>query len=595
MAWKIWFWFAVAILILGCIGALCLKKRGKRKSVTPLHVMLCSVFVSAFVLFCPIYNASFAGEGFQPAKAVLWSLYSTIRLFILEGDLGLVSEYMTSDAGWMYTAYTGYSAILLVLAPFLTFGVVLTFFKNLSARCRYLTGYFKDVYVFSELNEKSVLLAESLKNTHPGRLLVFTDVSDEEGTCSGEMLERTKVIDAICFKKDIHTINFRTHSKRRNLYFFAMREKEEENVEDALKLIERYREIPNTHLYVFATQVEGELLLTAQDKGKIKVRRVNEARSLVNRILYESGETIFKGAITGENGMKHISAVVVGMGSHGTCMVKALSWFCQMDGYGLTLDVFDKDPRVSDRLYVQCPELISERYNGVSVPGEAQYRIRIHGAMATDSRAFAEEIAKLKKATYVLVSLGSDEVNIRAAVYLRMLFERNGAKPVIQAIVYNSDKIKALAGITNYRGQSYDIDFIGDQESACSEAVILNSELEKEALKRHLKWGSEEDFWKYEYNYSSSVASAIHMKVREALGVPGAGKREEDLTEAERAFIEILEHRRWNAYMRSEGYVYSGSSDPASRNDLGKMHHDLVEFELLSEEDKRKDSRVGSR
>ncbi len=595
MAWKICFWLAAAILVLGCVGALCLKKKSKRKNVTPLHIMLCSVFVSAFVLFYPIYNASFTGEVFQPAKAVLWSVYSTIRLFILEGDFGLVSEYMTGDAGWMYTAYTGYSAILLVLAPILTFGVVLTFFKNLSARFRYLTGYFKDAYVFSELNEKSVLLAESLKDTDSGRMLVFTDVSDEEGACSGELLERTKVIEAICFKKDIHTINFRTHSKRRNLYFFAMREKEEENVEDALKLIERYREITNTHLYVFATQVEGELLLTAQDKGKMKVRRVNEARSLVNRILYESGETIFKGAITGENGMKHISAVVVGMGSHGTCMVKALSWFCQMDGYELTLDVFDKDPRVSDRLYVQCPELISERYNGVSVPGEAQYLIHVHEAMATDSRAFAEEIAKLKKATYVLVSLGSDEANIRAAVYLRMLFERNGAKPVIQAIVYNSDKIKALAGITNYRGQSYDIDFIGDQESACSEAVILNSELENEALKRHLKWGNEEDFWKYEYNYSSSVASAIHMKVRETLGVPGAGKREEDLTEAERAFIEILEHRRWNAYMRSEGYVYSGSSDPASRNDLGKMHHDLVEFELLSEEEKRKDSRVGSR
>ena len=36
------------------------------------------------------------------------------------------------------------------------------------------------------------------------------------------------------------------------------------------------------------------------------------------------------------------------------------------------------------------------------------------------------------------------------------------------------------------------------------------------------------------------------------------------------------------------------SPEKSSRNDLGKMHHDLVDFDRLSEEDKRKDSQVGS-
>ena len=62
----------------------------------------------------------------------------------------------------------------------------------------------------------------------------------------------------------------------------------------------------------------------------------------------------------------------------------------------------------------------------------------------------------------------------------------------------------------------------------------------------------------------------------------------------ERDIIEVLEHRRWNAYMRAEGYVFSGSKDKRSRNDLAKMHHDLVDFSSLSEEDKRKDRHVGS-
>lgn len=91
------------------------------------------------------------------------------------------------------------------------------------------------------------------------------------------------------------------------------------------------------------------------------------------------------------------------------------------------------------------------------------------------------------------------------------------------------------------------------------------------------------------------MASAVHMKARIWCGIAGADKKEEDLTLEERDIIEHLEHKRWNTYMRSEGYVYSGSNDKSSRNDLAKMHHDLVNFDSLSEEDKRKGSSVGTR
>ena len=41
--------------------------------------------------------------------------------------------------------------------------------------------------------------------------------------------------------------------------------------------------------------------------------------------------------------------------------------------------------------------------------------------------------------------------------------------------------------------------------------------------------------------------------------------------------------------MRSDGYVYSGSIDKDSRNDLAKTHNCLVSFDMLSDKDKRKD------
>ena len=79
---------------------------------------------------------------------------------------------------------------------------------------------------------------------------------------------------------------------------------------------------------------------------------------------------------------------------------------------------------------------------------------------------------------------------------------------------------------------------------------MINSDLVAEALKRHLNWGNEEEFWRYEYNFRSSIASAIHKRAR-------MGCSAVDLSVTDK--IIDLEHCRWNAYMRSIGYSYSGS------------------------------------
>jgi hypothetical protein len=238
---------------------------------------------------------------------------------------------------------------------------------------------------------------------------------------------------------------------------------------------------------------------------------------------------------------------------------------------------------------------MSEKYNGVYIDGESQYFVKIHSGADVATSSFADKITALKNVTYAFVSLGRDDLNVQTAVNLRMLFERSGQKPRIQAIVYNSIAKEILSAAQNHAGQPYGIECIGDLKTCYSERIVINSELEQKALERHLKFGVEDTFWRYEYNYRSSVASAIHMKLRQDLKIPGADKAEKDLTKEEIAIIEPLEHRRWNAYMRTEGFVYSGTPYRESRNDLGKLHHNLVDFNTLSEKDKRKDRSVGSK
>ena len=584
--WEICFALSLCALAVFAVAAvLC------RNKLKPFYVLFAGVLVSASFAFYPACHFMLQEDGGSEFTAALYAVVNAMRAFAIGCEDELLVGITCESVGEFWVVYRVLLVSLMVIAPFFTFGFAVSLFKNVSAQLRLTMNGNRDAYVFSQLNERSLLLAADIKKNHPQAAVVFAGVSAES---SQELAERAEKLGAILFSKGIVEIGFKLHGAKRQLRFFAIAEDPTENLERTVELVEKYRARENTHVYLFSGEKESEMLLSAMDKGCVKVRRINEVRSLVNRLLYEQGHVLFDSAKAEEAGTKHICAVVVGMGRYGTEVAKALTWFGQMDGYTLDIHIFDKDPQAEARLTALAPELMSEKFNGTNIPGEALYKITVNSGVDVKSADFVRRIQELKNATYVVVALGSDSANIDAAVDLRTYFAQVDRAPVINAIVHNSHQKAALTGIKNYRGQSYDITFIGDLETACSEAVLLNSELEEDALSRHLKWGQEEEFWTYEYNYRSSVASAIHMKARIHCGVPGANKKEGELTLEERDIIEVLEHRRWNAYMRTEGYIYSGSRDKATRNDLAKRHHDLVPFAQLSEEDKRKDSKVGT-
>ena len=457
------------------------------------------------------------------------------------------------------------------------------------------TSYFADLYVFSELNERSLALAMSTGRKGKKHRIVFTDVFESEGEVSFELREKARELKAICFKKDIAAINWVAGSSSRRVRFFTMGNNEEENLAQAAQLVNRYGSRANFELYIFSTGIESEILFSSVSGEGMHIRRVNPVRVRIDHLLHDHGYEIFRRAIPAESGEKVIRAVILGLGGYGTEFLKGLAWLGQMDGYHMEIHVFEQDPHALDKFTAQCPELMAPERNGTREPGEAHYDIRIHSGVDVDGTDFVRQFRELGPVTFAFVSMGGDSVNIRNAVKLRQLSERKGDHPEIQAIVYASEKKASLEKITDYRGHSYDIQFLGDLHSTYSMATIVDSSLYKEALQRHLKWGGEREFWAYEFNFHSSVAAAIHLELRRKVGIPWAFKGEEELTEEERTALEDLEHRRWNAYMRSEGYCYSGSPDKASRNDLAKLHHDLIPYARLSEEDKRKDSRVGTR
>lgn len=595
MHWRISYWIAFSLMIGFVIFAAFFGKYRKEKKIKLLPVAMLVCFSCAMILAMPAFCAQYSLEGHDIPACVAMAFSKAIKVFggdsIYEEAINNMEVIPAGIRGY----YIAFILFIQFWAPLCTISVLLSALKNISAIVHYYFGHKRDTFVFSSLNAKSFALAKSIREKDKRCVFVFTDINDNDNDReNGDLLNDVKKLGAICFSKDILAIDFKKFSPKKKIIFVMINGNEATNTSQGLKLLEEYRDRENTEMYVITSAFEGELLLTSADKGKMIVKRINETASLISRMIYKDNMGIFENAVDVGEDEKLVSALVVGMGSHGTEMVKTLSWYCQMDGYKVQINAFDSDILAEDKFRAKAPELMCDRLNGKDEEGEAHYTINIHSGINVETETFREKVREIKNISYVLVSLGDDELNIKTAVMLRILFEQMGIKPYINAIVYSSEQCRALKGLCNFKKQSYEIDFIGDLASSYSADVIFDNEVAQLALKCHLGWGGcEQDFWNFEYNYRSSMAAAMHILARRRCNIPFSYKKVTEMSPDEIVSLGYLEHRRWNAYMRSQGYIYSGSQDASSRNDLGLMHNNLVPNGVLNPENYKKDLDVG--
>ncbi len=608
MFWYICFACSLLLLLNAGIPWIITPKNKKKPPINKrFYVTLAFIAGAGFSMFLPVYADYFKETGSiitQIIKTFFLSIHNTIRLFVIDSDFEMIKESTLTLAPFLKNAYPILSAVIFIIAPILTFGFVLSFFKELVASFMCWCSRKKDAYVFTELNEYSITLASDIRKNHPDALIVFTDVyKKEDDETMSELHERAQEIRAVCFKKDITVVKFKKHKPNKKLIFFILNEKEDENSKSFLHLNNTFKDRENTEIFLFSKNVISDLLISSFRDTKIKIRRIDYAQSLVSRTLYEQGyELLFERALPAkeDKNVKVISAVIVGLGQYGKAMTKALTWYCQMDGYRIKINAFDDDEKAQSKFESETQELLNPNYNGFYVDGEAQYCINIHSGMDYKTKEFDEKIKAIDDATFVFVSLGSDAANIECALKLRTLFERIGVKPCINTIVYDSKQKELLVNAKNHTNTPYEFNLIGGIDSTYSEAVVLDTELEEAGIEINRGYSKPDEdgtytsadnkFWKYDYNYRSSIASALHQMARIKCKIPGADKTKDEATAEETALIEVIEHRRWNAYMRTEGFVWG-----EKRNDLAKVHHNIVVFDKLSEEDKRKDSKVGLR
>lgn len=719
------FW---SLLSLSCIGvAIFLASRIIRDKIkpppffTPYRVIFIGLYPCVVFALLPACKLLLEKEHVSGMETLLFTLYSSLQVFTANTDssqiLNTLSKTFTTFPSGLYYFYL---QALFIAAPVMTFTFLMSLIRNVVPSFRYLRMRKRDTYVFSDLNERSLALAQDLRRTHTSAALVFVGVDKEK--IPDQLISAARDIRAICFQAGLEDINtllqfdkavsdyrkklrdfydkhtipqaiyravkrfmaglrrfcqkspllqrikhvlkrvlIKLFGHRKNkkkavtdenqgkkgepqFYLFAINDDEAENTALALRLAEKSAELSylkNTKLYLFAADPISELFV--QNKWNLfkEIRRVNEVQMLVDHLLYTTGKSLFDHALDcGET--KKIHAVFAGMGKYATELIRALSWYCQMDGYELVIDAYSADKYAEDRFSALCPELMDAKYNGKHIDSDALYTINIHSEVAIDTLTFMNSISTIKDATYCFVDLGDDNTNVEAAMKLRMLFTRNGSIPSIHAIVKDKEKARLLVGAkaiqTKYRPPQnhrpakpvkikkpsklkkgalmikksvlfkykylithnrYLITGIGDITSFYTEEGVINPALRKAAERCNSIWADiaasqcekpdeeaikkqkeelKKQFSQYEYNFRSSMASALHAKLLYDLGIrkQSTGKKHLDRQK--------LEHRRWEAYMRATGFVHSGK-----KSILARTHYDLVPYGQLIDVEQEKD------
>ena len=518
-------------------------------SITPLNLLAAGVFVAAFLLFVPIYrNWDVWTDAYTYVRPVILSLIGAVQVFLLGIDFEIVEKTVPADPAVLKVLYSLYAAALYVAAPILTFGNVLSLFKNINGEFRLRLSRKRPVYIMSEMNEQSVAMAEQIvkaKKEKGGKpLIVFADVFAQNEESDYELLLRARKINAICLKKDAAHIDF--GEKGEPVEIFLIGENEAENTEQAIQLTEKHKgKKRNIAVYVFAASPTTDYILDSVDKGEhylhddfmkwlkekpqdilfgeewkqkkipmggnFSVRRIDPVDLLVMDVLKKNEYADYKAIQAAAEQDKTIGITILGMGRYGTHFLKTAVWFYQRYGYRVEFNIFDAGGTNGDvrkRIGQECPELLTK--NNAPEKDDAQYDIRFFTGIDCFSSDFDDllhrEAARFCRTKLVFVSLGDDDKDINAAMTVRALFDQMQIEakgeatdvPFIYSVVYDDQKVSNLnaapnGGLRNYREQKYQIRFVGARaEQYAYKLIEENKQRETDAFMYHLDWTRKE-------------------------------------------------------------------------------------------------------
>ena len=501
---------------------------------------------------------------------ILMSFISSIKCAVMDQDIDFLSNVnLNSLLGHVYFVAVN---ILFLITPALTVSFIISYLEKLVDHVKFSLSKKKRTIIFSELNDKSLILARDYVNDKKCSI-VFANVKEKNDI----KIKSIKLLEKVT--------DIKINSKN-EVIFYIISSNEEKNLNEALELIDKYKDRDNTKIYVLDDNEEAPIILDSTDKGKIDVDIINEKERAIFNLL--SNKPLFLNAIN-----KTISILIVGCGNIGKEFLRDSVWCSMLPNYKLKILVVDNNADIiKEKINVEMPELLNN-YDITFVNEDIK------------SNKSIEMIKSNNDINYIMVSMENDDKNIETAIMLRRLFLREfDREPIINLYIENDFKQEQVISLSNERGDSYKLNAFGSIDDLYRQNNIVDIELEKLAQQIHLTYDPfDKELKRYnsrEYNKRTSRACALHIKYK-LFAVLG-DKYTEDMNKNLELFrkkynskieqeLSKNEHDRWNAYMRSIGYVYVSTDEVKNYykktkhhvNYLARMHPALVSYDKLDD------------
>lgn len=218
-------------------------------------------------------------------------LRNVMQVFVIDGSITdfMGDKSMINSLGYYQQSfYNCYVAIICVAAGFsFTFKIINLFAREFKAYFDYWAMHcFSDIYVMSELNNRSVTLAESIflsyyifgnqvkksKSSINSKVnemnrakhvkIVFCDVHAEDNEKNSDLLLRAHQMGAIIMKRDIVDIKIKKFCKNNTFYLIGY--SEENNISQANAICNTYQEgfcKKKLNVYIYASRSESEYII----------------------------------------------------------------------------------------------------------------------------------------------------------------------------------------------------------------------------------------------------------------------------------------------------------------------------------------------
>lgn len=497
--------------------------------------------------------------------------------------------------------------ILTILTPIAFGGLVASFFEGALTFIHYnITKNFYDIYYFSDLNEKSVLLAKDIHKKQKHSLIVFCNKNKK---INSSLLQDAKYNGFILTTRN--ELDFVKYTKHKHC-FFEMKNDESKNVSDVSAILSEFQTIFNKCSVEKQNciLVNNKIYMLAENETCYEV--INKLQKCVNVIILNRYKSAFYNVLFKKplfeclkDGRKDFSITIIGAGKCSSEILKACTWCTQLGhNYSTKINVIDKNASVlENRLKKECPELflqIETKNNEKDSEKKNIYDINFYDCDIS-SETFNKFLeTEFVNTNYITVAAGSDDENLNIAMELRRFYLSRSPKydnqPVINVYIENDDYLQSVQKIIQKSSHddtnnSYNLTTFGSDKEFYSYSMFDDSDIEKLALNSSCVYAMKRDLINVKNDYyarpeierNSNRTNAIHLIYK--LYLLGYGiikksdateeqinnsenmlsqlktfidgdihKEEYEDEKSERTKLAKVEKERWNAFYRTEGW-----------------------------------------